>query len=206
MGAGARGGAVPKLWIAGERSTLRSWPLRPSPGSSHRGCVSIRPAWRSWPRRLRGASGSRRIRHARAPRRPRPRSRPDRRVERDLGEARPARIGEWERVRLHPHFTERAFAQSAALAPIGMLAGSHHERLDGSGYHRGTRGSELDRGARILAAADCYERDARGSALQASARPLPRRRRSWCERQTRAESTGRPSTPCLPRPASGVPA
>jgi HD-GYP domain-containing protein (c-di-GMP phosphodiesterase class II) len=65
-------------------------------------------------------------------------------------------FGEWERVRLHPHFTERAFAQSAALAPIGMLAGSHHERLDGSGYHRGTRGPELDQSARILAAADCY--------------------------------------------------
>jgi HD-GYP domain-containing protein (c-di-GMP phosphodiesterase class II) len=68
----------------------------------------------------------------------------------------PLGFGEWERVRLHPHFTERAFAQSAALAPIGMLAGSHHERLDGSGYHRGTRGQELDQAARILAAADCY--------------------------------------------------
>lgn len=51
----------------------------------------------------------------------------------------PLGFGEWERVRLHPHFTERAFAQSPALAPIGVLAGSHHERLDGSGYHRGTR-------------------------------------------------------------------
>jgi DNA-binding NarL/FixJ family response regulator len=59
-------------------------------------------------------------------------------------------------VRLHPHFTERAFAQSQALAPIGELAGSHHERLDGSGYHRGVRGSALDKAARILAAADCY--------------------------------------------------
>ena len=29
-------------------------------------------------------------------------------------------FGEWERVRLHPHFTERAFAQSPALAPIGL--------------------------------------------------------------------------------------
>ena len=28
-------------------------------------------------------------------------------------------FGEWERVRLHPYFTERAFAQSRALAPIG---------------------------------------------------------------------------------------
>jgi HD-GYP domain-containing protein (c-di-GMP phosphodiesterase class II) len=65
-------------------------------------------------------------------------------------------FGEWERVRLHAHFTERAFAQSPALADIGRLAGSHHERLDGSGYHRGVRGPELDAAARILASADCY--------------------------------------------------
>ncbi len=65
-------------------------------------------------------------------------------------------FGEWERVRLHPHFTERAFAQSAPLARIGLLAGSHHERLDGSGYQRGTRAPALDQAARILAAADCY--------------------------------------------------
>jgi len=65
-------------------------------------------------------------------------------------------FGEWERVRLHAHFTERAFAQSPALADIGRLAGSHHERLDGSGYHRGARGPDLDTAARILAAADCY--------------------------------------------------
>jgi HD-GYP domain-containing protein (c-di-GMP phosphodiesterase class II) len=68
----------------------------------------------------------------------------------------PLGFGEWERVRLHPHFTERAFAQSVALAPVGMLAGTHHERLDGSGYHRGTRGPALDQPARVLAAADAY--------------------------------------------------
>jgi HD-GYP domain-containing protein (c-di-GMP phosphodiesterase class II)/DNA-binding CsgD family transcriptional regulator len=68
----------------------------------------------------------------------------------------PLGFGEWERVRLHPHYSERAFAQSPTLAPIGILAGSHHERLDGSGYHRGTRGPALDQAARILAAADCY--------------------------------------------------
>jgi HD-GYP domain-containing protein (c-di-GMP phosphodiesterase class II) len=68
----------------------------------------------------------------------------------------PLGFGEWERVRMHPHFTERAFAQSPALAPVGLLAGSHHERLDGSGYHRGLRGAALDRAGRILAAADCY--------------------------------------------------
>lgn len=68
----------------------------------------------------------------------------------------PLGFGEWERVRLHAHYTERAFAQSPALAAIGRLAGCHHERLDGSGYHRGARGPDLDRAARILAAADCY--------------------------------------------------
>jgi DNA-binding NarL/FixJ family response regulator len=40
---------------------------------------------------------------------------------------------------------------------VGALGGSHHERLDGSGYHRGTRGPELEPEARILAAADCYQ-------------------------------------------------
>jgi DNA-binding CsgD family transcriptional regulator len=68
----------------------------------------------------------------------------------------PLGFGEWERARLHPHFTERAFAQSATLAPVGALAGAHHERLDGSGYHRGARGPALDRATRILAVADCY--------------------------------------------------
>ena len=29
--------------------------------------------------------------------------------------------GEWERVRLHPQLTERMLAQSAALAPLGLL-------------------------------------------------------------------------------------
>lgn len=85
----------------------------------------------------------------------------------------PLSFGEWERVRLHPHFTERAFAQSQELAPVGILAGSHHERLDGSGYHRGTRAPGLDQASCILAAADCYTamREARPyrAALGASA-------------------------------------
>jgi HD-GYP domain-containing protein (c-di-GMP phosphodiesterase class II) len=68
----------------------------------------------------------------------------------------PLGFGEWERVRLHPHFTERAFAISPAFAPIGALAGSHHERLDGSGYHRGSR-APFDLEASLLAAADCYQ-------------------------------------------------
>jgi HD-GYP domain-containing protein (c-di-GMP phosphodiesterase class II) len=63
---------------------------------------------------------------------------------------------EWERVRLHPYLTERMLASSAALAPIGAIAGQHHERLDGTGYPGGLSGGALSPAARILAAADTY--------------------------------------------------
>ena len=56
--------------------------------------------------------------------------------------------GEWERVRLHPYYTERVLERSPALAPLALLAGSHHERLDGSGYHRGAAAAQLSVGAR----------------------------------------------------------
>jgi HD-GYP domain-containing protein (c-di-GMP phosphodiesterase class II) len=65
--------------------------------------------------------------------------------------------GEWERVRLHPYYTERVLERSPALAPLALLAGSHHERLDGSGYHRGATAAQLSVGARLLAAADAYD-------------------------------------------------
>jgi HD-GYP domain-containing protein (c-di-GMP phosphodiesterase class II)/DNA-binding CsgD family transcriptional regulator len=63
---------------------------------------------------------------------------------------------EWERVRLHPYSTERILARCGALAPLVGPASSHHERLDGSGYHRSLAGEALSREDRILAAADVY--------------------------------------------------
>ena len=64
--------------------------------------------------------------------------------------------GEWERVRMHPYLTERVLARSKGLAPLGALAGLHHERLDGSGYHRNAPAVMLPPTARLLAAADTY--------------------------------------------------
>lgn len=63
---------------------------------------------------------------------------------------------EWEQVRLHAYHSERILAGSDALAPLAPLAGMHHERLDGSGYHRGQQGRALPVAARLLAAADVY--------------------------------------------------
>jgi HD-GYP domain-containing protein (c-di-GMP phosphodiesterase class II) len=65
--------------------------------------------------------------------------------------------GELERVRLHPYYSERILGRVARLAPLAQLAGMHHERLDGSGYHRGSRRPEIPFPARVLAAADCYQ-------------------------------------------------
>ncbi len=66
----------------------------------------------------------------------------------------PLRPEEWELVRLHPYHSARILARSPALAPLGPVAGRHHERADGSGYPAGVRASELDAAACVLAAAD----------------------------------------------------
>jgi HD-GYP domain-containing protein (c-di-GMP phosphodiesterase class II) len=65
--------------------------------------------------------------------------------------------GEWEQVHLHPYHSERVLASTAALKPMARIAGMHHERLDGSGYHRGCRGREIDIAARVLACADAFQ-------------------------------------------------
>jgi HD-GYP domain-containing protein (c-di-GMP phosphodiesterase class II) len=64
---------------------------------------------------------------------------------------------EWEKVRLHPYHAERILSGPSLLAELAPLVGSHHERVDGSGYHRGARGDALSPAARILAAAEAYQ-------------------------------------------------
>jgi HD-GYP domain-containing protein (c-di-GMP phosphodiesterase class II) len=61
---------------------------------------------------------------------------------------------ELEKVRLHPYLTERILSRCPALAGLGDVASSHHERLDGSGYHRQTTREQTTEEARVLAAAD----------------------------------------------------
>ncbi len=68
----------------------------------------------------------------------------------------PLTADEWERARLHPHHTERVLSRSGFLMPLGALAGTHHECLDGSGYHRGSFAPALEPPARLLAAADAF--------------------------------------------------
>jgi HD-GYP domain-containing protein (c-di-GMP phosphodiesterase class II) len=68
----------------------------------------------------------------------------------------PLTQAEWEQVRLHAYQTERILLRSPILAPIAPVAGMHHERLDGSGYHRGITATAIPPAARVLAAADAF--------------------------------------------------
>lgn len=68
----------------------------------------------------------------------------------------PLSVDEWEQVRLHPYHTERILAHSSFLTDIGNMASCHHERLDGSGYHRRLGAQMLSPGQRLLAAADAF--------------------------------------------------
>jgi HD-GYP domain-containing protein (c-di-GMP phosphodiesterase class II) len=69
----------------------------------------------------------------------------------------PLTAAEWEQVRMHPYHSERILAGSRVLAPMGRIAGMHHERLDGSGYHRGCRGPDISMACRVLSAADVFQ-------------------------------------------------
>ena len=50
---------------------------------------------------------------------------------------------ERERMRMHVYYVERIFNRPEPLRRIGLLAATHHERMDGSGYHRGVGGTML---------------------------------------------------------------
>jgi HD-GYP domain-containing protein (c-di-GMP phosphodiesterase class II) len=68
----------------------------------------------------------------------------------------PLGAGDHERMRMHVYYVERIFNRPEPLRRIGLLAATHHERMDGSGYHRGVGGTMLSLPARVLAAADAY--------------------------------------------------
>jgi HD-GYP domain-containing protein (c-di-GMP phosphodiesterase class II) len=73
------------------------------------------------------------------------------------GQPGPLTPDDWEKVRLHPYQTERILHRSAFLAALAEIASAHHERCDGSGYHRGIAAPGLPAPARLLAAADAYQ-------------------------------------------------
>ena len=68
----------------------------------------------------------------------------------------PLTATERDQARLHPYYGERILARTPALTEVATLVGQHHERSDGSGYHRGLAAAQLTLSSRVLAAADEY--------------------------------------------------
>lgn len=108
----------------------------------------------------------------------------------------PRALGEAERarVRMHTLLTEQVLGSCRVLAALADLAGSHHERLDGSGYHRRAHATQLSTGARILAVAEVYAGLRAGRCGRRSA--LTRRPMSWRRRPRPAGWTVVPSRRC----------
>lgn len=71
----------------------------------------------------------------------------------------PARLTdeEFALVKKHPYYTAVILGPIPGFERITEIAAAHHEKLDGTGYHRGVQGEQLDLEMRILAVADIYD-------------------------------------------------
>lgn len=61
---------------------------------------------------------------------------------------------EFQAMRQHPAHTAAILSRVSCFAPLATFAAAHHEKLDGSGYHRGLPAHMLPLEARILCVAD----------------------------------------------------
>jgi putative nucleotidyltransferase with HDIG domain len=63
---------------------------------------------------------------------------------------------EWQIVQEHPRLTREILRRISQFDELALIAGAHHEKLDGSGYPDRLLGSSLPLEARIIAVADVY--------------------------------------------------
>jgi HD-GYP domain-containing protein (c-di-GMP phosphodiesterase class II) len=64
---------------------------------------------------------------------------------------------EWRIMRRHTAFSYDILSRVPVFSELALDAASHHERLDGRGYHRGVSASQLSTDAQILAVADVMD-------------------------------------------------
>lgn len=64
---------------------------------------------------------------------------------------------EWAAIRRHPELGETILSKIEALRDTAVIAGAHHERLDGRGYPRGIDAGRINLDTRIVTAADIFD-------------------------------------------------
>lgn len=64
---------------------------------------------------------------------------------------------EFDIVKKHPYFTTKILEKIAGFENLAFIAGAHHERLDGSGYHSRLKSDDLPLAARLIAVADVFD-------------------------------------------------
>ena len=82
-----------------------------------------------------------------------------------VGRPGPLSAADAEDLRRHPEIGERMLSGSR-LARIRPWVLHHHERMDGTGYPAGLRGTEIPLEARIVAVASAFERLASGDSVR----------------------------------------
>jgi putative nucleotidyltransferase with HDIG domain len=63
---------------------------------------------------------------------------------------------EWKAVEQHPGLTRQILERVGPFREMAMIAGEHHEKLDGSGYPNRLMAPQLSLESRIIAVADVY--------------------------------------------------
>jgi HD-GYP domain-containing protein (c-di-GMP phosphodiesterase class II) len=63
---------------------------------------------------------------------------------------------EFDRVELHPMLTEQMLRRTPALAALSPVAAAHHEKANGSGYHKRVHSHAVSTCGQVLATTDIY--------------------------------------------------
>jgi putative nucleotidyltransferase with HDIG domain len=71
----------------------------------------------------------------------------------------PAKLdaAEWTAMQAHAALGEAILSRIAAFQDLAVVAGAHHERLDGKGYPRGLQGEQISLEVRIVTTADIFD-------------------------------------------------
>ena len=64
---------------------------------------------------------------------------------------------EWAAMQMHAVYSETILSRIAAFADLAVIAGAHHERLDGKGYPRGLQGNQIALETRIITTSDIFD-------------------------------------------------